>query len=101
MLARRTGAPIVCFHVHPERAHTFQKSWDLFQVPYPFSRVALVIAPPIEVPPDADRKTVERKHAEMQRMLERVRDTTDSWFSLPSSEKERARTCWDSGELKD
>jgi hypothetical protein len=101
MLARRTGAPIVCFHVHPERAHTFQKSWDLFQVPYPFSRVALVIAPPIEVPPDADRQTVERKHAEMQRMLERVRDTTDSWFSLPSSEKERARMCWDSGELKD
>lgn len=101
MLARRTGAPIVCFHVHPERAHTFEKSWDLFQVPHLFSRVALVIAPPIDVPPEAGRETVERKHAEMQQMLERVRDAGDSWFSLSSSEKERVRTRWDSGELED
>lgn len=101
MLARRTGAPIVCFHVHPERAHTFEKSWDLFQVPHPFSRVALVIAPPIDVPAEADRETVKRKHAEMQRMLERGRDMGDSWFSLSSSEKERARTRWDSGKLED
>ena len=98
MLARRTGAPIICFHVHPERAHTFEKTWDLFQVPHPFSRVALVIAPPIEVPADADRETVERKHAEMQRMLDHVRDTTDSWFSLSSSEQEQTRAQWESGD---
>ena len=97
LLARRTGAPIICFHVHPERAHTFKKSWDLFQVPYPFSRVALVIGPPIEVPGDADRETVERKHAEMQQMLERVRDTADGWFSLSTSEQKQERTKWEAG----
>jgi lysophospholipid acyltransferase (LPLAT)-like uncharacterized protein len=98
LLARRTGAPIVCFHVHPEHAHTFKKSWDLFQVPCPFSRVALVIGPPIEVPSDANRETVEGKHAEMQKMLEGVRDAADSWFTLSDSERQRERMRWEFGD---
>jgi hypothetical protein len=35
---------------------------------------------------------VESKHAEMQRMLERLRDTAESWFSLSPGERERERT---------
>jgi lysophospholipid acyltransferase (LPLAT)-like uncharacterized protein len=94
LLARRTGCPILCLHVFPQRAHTFQRAWDLFQIPYPFSRVAFVMGPPIEVPPDADRSTLERKQAEMQHLLERVRGAAESWFSLSDAERERERTLW-------
>ena len=36
------------------RKHVFRKSWDLFQLPYPFSRAVTIVAPPIRVPSDAD-----------------------------------------------
>lgn len=94
LLARRTGYPILCFHIHAERGHSFQKSWDQFQIPYPFSRVALVMGPPIEVPRDANPETLAQKQTAMQQMLERIRDTAESWFTLSAAERERERTVW-------
>ena len=87
MLARRTGAPIVVFHIGVERGTTFEKTWDHFLLPHLFSKTVMIFAPPIEVPPDADSAMLEAKHSEMQKELERVRDVAEEWFSL--SEKER------------
>lgn len=89
MLARKTGCPIVVFHVGVDRGKTFKKTWDQFLLPAPFARAVALFAPPIEVPTDANAELMEAKHAEMQRELERVRDIAESWFSL--SEAERAR----------
>ncbi len=89
MLARKTGCPILVFHVGVERGKTFEKTWDHFLLPKPFSRTVILFAPPIYVPADATAETMEAKHAEMQRELERVRDIAESWFSL--SEEARAR----------
>ena len=89
ILARRTGKPISVFHIGLERAHTFKKSWDLFQIPFPFSRAILVVAPPIRVPTDADSETMKAKQAEMQAALERVRDVAESWFGLSEEERDR------------
>ncbi len=94
ILARRAGFPIVAFHIGLDRAHTFEKSWDLFQVPYPFSRGVVVISPPICVPTDASREALHQKHAEMQASLERVRDVAESWFRLSEGERERQRAAW-------
>lgn len=93
-LARRTGCPVVGFHLHAQYAHTFEKSWDHFQLPHPFSRVVLVVAPPVEVSTQADRDEVDRKQAELQEKLERARDLAESWFTLPAAEQERRRTLW-------
>jgi lysophospholipid acyltransferase (LPLAT)-like uncharacterized protein len=94
MLARRTGQPILLFHIGLERAHTLKKSWDLFQIPYPFSRAVMVVAPTIHVAHDAGREESERKHAEMQAALERVRDVAESWFHLSEAERDRLRAEW-------
>jgi lysophospholipid acyltransferase (LPLAT)-like uncharacterized protein len=96
MLARKTGQPIFLFHVGVERGTTFEKSWDLFQVPHPFSRAIAVIAPTIYVAPDASSEEMEQKHAEMQRALERVRDVAESWFTMSEAERERIRKDWNS-----
>jgi lysophospholipid acyltransferase (LPLAT)-like uncharacterized protein len=94
MLARRTGRPILVFHIGLERAWTLKKTWDLFQVPKLFTRAILVIAPPIEVAEDINREGLEEKHQEMQKMLERVRDLAETWFSLSEVERERERAVW-------
>ena len=94
LLARRTGFPIVAFHLFAERAHTFEKSWDHFQLPHLFSRVVLVIGTPIEVPEDADRAAIDGKHAELQTTLERTRQTAESWFTLSAAEQQRQRALW-------
>jgi lysophospholipid acyltransferase (LPLAT)-like uncharacterized protein len=88
MLARKTGSPILVFHIGVERGKTFLKTWDHFLLPKPFSRTVMLVAPPIYVPKDANAKMMEAKHAEMQRELERVRDVAEGWFSM--SEEERA-----------
>lgn len=94
ILARRTGKPVSVFHIGLERAHTFKKAWDLFQIPYPFSRAVMVIAPPIRVPIDADSETVHHKQNEIQAALERVRDVAESWFNLTESERDLVREDW-------
>ena len=94
MLARRTGCPIQVFHVGLESAYTLEKTWDLFQIPYPFSRAVIAFAPLIEVPAESDRELLEHKHAEMQSALERVRDLAESWFSLSPQERARQRAIW-------
>jgi len=94
MLARRAGRPIILFHVGLERAWTLEKTWDLMQIPKPYTRAILIIAPPLDVQTDIDRDGLEKKHREMQKILERLRDSAEAWFSLTEAERERERAVW-------
>lgn len=95
MLARRTGCPILVFHIGVDRGKTFEKTWDRFLLPQPFTRAVVLISPPIYVPQDVDRETLATKHAEMQRELERLRDLAESWFSMSEEERSRHRSEFD------
>src|SRR6202795_4673713 len=92
MLARKTGCPVLVFHIGVDRGKTFEKTWDHFLLPAPFARAVILFAPPIYVPPDANADVLESKHAEMQRELERVRDIAESWFSLSEADRQNFRT---------
>jgi lysophospholipid acyltransferase (LPLAT)-like uncharacterized protein len=94
ILARRTGGPISVFHIGLQRAYTFQKSWDHFQLPWLFSRAVLVVAPPIRVPKDAGSELVKQKQAEMQNALEYVRDIAEGWFDLSEEQQDLLREDW-------
>jgi lysophospholipid acyltransferase (LPLAT)-like uncharacterized protein len=94
ILARRSGNSISVFHIGLKRAFTFKKSWDLFQVPLPFSRAVMFVAPPIRVPVDAETDILHEKRAEMQAALERVRDAAESWFELTAKQQDEAREKW-------
>jgi lysophospholipid acyltransferase (LPLAT)-like uncharacterized protein len=94
ILARRSGCPIVPFHLFAKNAHIFEKAWDRFQLPRPFSRVVLVIGSPIEVPDETGRELVERKQVELQESLQRARHTAECWFGMSAVEKDRQRAIW-------
>jgi lysophospholipid acyltransferase (LPLAT)-like uncharacterized protein len=92
MLARKTGCPVLVFHIGVDRGKTFEKTWDHFLLPAPFARAVILFAPPIYVPSDASADVLESKHAEMQQELERVRDIAESWFSLGEADRQNFRT---------
>lgn len=94
ILARRTGKPISVFHIASKWGHTFQKTWDLFRLPYPYSPAVIVFAPSIRVPVDADSDTIKQKQAEVQSALEKVRDVAESWFYLTESQRATVRADW-------
>lgn len=97
ILARRTGKPISVFHIGVKSGYTFRKSWDLFRLPYPFSRAVMVCAPPVRVSLDADSTAVKQKQGEVQAALERVRDIAEAWFDLTEQERDRIRADWRRG----
>lgn len=97
MLARKTGCPILVFHMGVDRGKTFEKTWDHFLLPMPFTRAVMLVAPPIYVPHDADSAAMEAKHAEMQSALERVRDHAESWFTLTEPKRAALRREYGAG----
>ncbi|MDH5762763.1 MAG: lysophospholipid acyltransferase family protein [Nitrospinota bacterium] len=70
-LARITGAPIyaLTYDAHPK--HEFS-SWDRSILPLPFSKVTLNYAPPMTVPPDADKETIRQKQDELTGLLNKI-----------------------------
>jgi lysophospholipid acyltransferase (LPLAT)-like uncharacterized protein len=78
LLAKKTGNPIMPFVVEPSKHFTI-RSWDRLQVPKPFSRVKLIIAPPISVPPDASDDAIEISRLELQKSLDQLVADGKQW----------------------
>lgn len=70
-LARRTGSPILPFHIEAERCWS-ARSWDRTQIPRPFSRVAVAIGEPLDVPPGGGAAALEAGRAELEAALRRL-----------------------------
>ncbi len=69
LLAKKTGNPILPFTINAEKFWQ-ANSWDRTQVPKPFTRGQVGIAPPIFVAADADDKELASKRDELQRALD-------------------------------
>jgi lysophospholipid acyltransferase (LPLAT)-like uncharacterized protein len=82
LLARRTAAAIFCFHVALQRKIELD-NWDRSQIPLPFSRALILKAAPIYVSPRADEEEIQRKHREMQDVLDRLRSQAEGHWKKP------------------
>jgi lysophospholipid acyltransferase (LPLAT)-like uncharacterized protein len=71
-LAQMTGAPVGSFHLQPEKAWTI-RSWDRFQVPKPFTRIAVSWGQWTSVPEDTSNEELESKREQLDAALERAR----------------------------
>src|SRR5881296_1399244 len=72
LLAKKTGQPILPFTITAARFWEAKKSWDRSQVPKPFSRAQVLIAPPIFVPANADEALLNSKRDELQSALDEL-----------------------------
>ncbi|MBK9384459.1 MAG: DUF374 domain-containing protein [Planctomycetes bacterium] len=67
-LARESGLPILPLGVVSARAWRM-RSWDAFNIPKPFSRIAVVYGEPLRVPPEADAWQLEKISATLRAAL--------------------------------
>ncbi len=72
LLAKKTGQPILPFTITAQKFWEAKRSWDGFQVPFPFSRARVDIAPPIYVAPDTNDEQLEAKRNELQAALDEI-----------------------------
>ncbi|MDQ3820429.1 MAG: lysophospholipid acyltransferase family protein [Acidobacteriota bacterium] len=80
LLAKKTGNPVLPFSI-TSKSFWQAKSWDTFQIPKPFTRALVSIAPPIFVPADADDRALNDKRDELQRALDELTEEGDKWRS--------------------
>ncbi len=78
LLAKKSGHPIVPFTITAARYYRI-KSWDHFQIPWPFTRARVLISPPIWVEPDASDKTLLAKREELQQSLDELHRRGEQW----------------------
>jgi len=83
-LAQKTGAPILTFHLEPEKAWVL-RSWDQFRVPKPFTRICVSWAHQMHVPAELQPEEFEGKRAELNAALERARLRALAYFGKPQS----------------
>jgi lysophospholipid acyltransferase (LPLAT)-like uncharacterized protein len=72
LLARMSGAPILCFYLAVQRPWVL-RSWDAMMIPRPFSKVHLRWTKLIYVPAGASDTELNEFHHQMQDSLERAR----------------------------
>jgi len=80
LLAKKTGSPVLPFTITCKNFWQ-AKSWDAFQIPKPFTRARVEIAPPIFVPSDADEAALEAKRDELQHALDEINRRGEEWKS--------------------
>jgi lysophospholipid acyltransferase (LPLAT)-like uncharacterized protein len=80
LLAKKTGHPIVPVTMALDR-FWMVPSWDLFQIPKPFTKARVYVAPPIYVSSDADENELNAKRDELQAALDDLNRQTDEWRS--------------------
>ena len=80
LASSRAGVPIVHVAVIAERKKQL-RSWDRFEIPYPFSRVMYVYGPPISVPSDADEARIEEWRLRVERQMRETCDHAEERFS--------------------
>jgi lysophospholipid acyltransferase (LPLAT)-like uncharacterized protein len=78
LLAKKTGQPVLPFHVTAARRRLIS-SWDRMPLPLPFTRARIEIAAPINVPADADSGTAIAKRNELQQALDELSQRGERW----------------------
>ena len=78
LLAKKSGHPIMPVTMALKKYWKLP-SWDSFQIPKPFTRARVYVAPPIWVPADADEATLDAKRDELQNTLDDLTRRGDEW----------------------
>ena len=79
LLAKKTGNPILPFTITARKFWEAKRSWDRLQVPKPFTRALVGIAPPITIAADIDDKGLNLKRDQLQQALDELNQKGEAW----------------------
>src|SRR2546423_15332507 len=79
LLAKKTSHPVLPFTIAAKNFWTIKSTWDQTQVPRPFTRARVFIAPPVFVSADAGDEALEQKRAELQTALDSLEQRGEQW----------------------
>ncbi|GFM35480.1 lysophospholipid acyltransferase family protein [Desulfovibrio psychrotolerans] len=69
-IAARANARIVPIRLHMDRSYKFERAWDKFQIPLPFSRVHVVFGEPYHLPEgEMDKEFLEQASRDLEARL--------------------------------
>ncbi len=83
-LAKKTGAPVVAMAASARPAHIFYRAWDLFLLPWPFGRGAVVFSDPIYFDGDTSEEAMARDSRILKEELLRLQKRADEITGLKS-----------------
>lgn len=83
-LARMSGQAVLPFHITPRRCWQL-KSWDLTQIPYPFTQAVVLLGKPIYVDPRSREHELRARQAELQASLDTLRARGEQWWQHDKS----------------
>jgi lysophospholipid acyltransferase (LPLAT)-like uncharacterized protein len=78
LLAKKSGHPLMPVTMALKR-YWKAPTWDSFQVPKPFTRARVYVAPPIYVRADADEEMLAAKRDQLQEVLDELNRRGDEW----------------------
>jgi len=78
-LARETQGPIIPLAVAARRKLTFN-TWDQFELPLPFSRLAILVGEPIRVQPQDRGPALEARRRELEASLNRLFRQSQAYY---------------------
>ena len=78
-IAKLAGVAIVPITTSSSKRKVFS-SWDVFELPLPFTSVCVKYGEPVLVPKDADEETVDHKRLELESTLREITRKNDEYF---------------------
>jgi lysophospholipid acyltransferase (LPLAT)-like uncharacterized protein len=79
-IAAKTGNAIFPFHISARKKWTLN-SWDHFQIPKPFTRVLVLMAPPIYVAAESTQQQMDEAQRELQASLMDLLERGDRYWT--------------------
>ena len=85
LLAKKTGQAMLPFTIAAKKLWEVSSTWDRTQLPKPFTRARVLIAPPIFVAADAGENELAAARDKLQAVLEHLDRRSDEWRAGISS----------------
>jgi lysophospholipid acyltransferase (LPLAT)-like uncharacterized protein len=77
-LASKLNLPLVPFGIGYDRPWRMS-SWDRFALPRPYSRARVIVGPPLTIPADLDRESLESHRQYVETVLNQLTDEAEQW----------------------
>jgi lysophospholipid acyltransferase (LPLAT)-like uncharacterized protein len=90
-LASKLRMPLVALGFGCDRPWRFQKAWDKFVIPRPFSRARMILSSDIHVPHDLDRDGMEHYRRQVEDVITRLTLEAESWAESGTRKIEQAK----------